>query len=53
MDIREIRRKIAEGRYAISFTHTERLRLRRIKAQDIEQTVENGNILMTREALVV
>lgn len=45
MDIEDIRRKVTEGRYAISFTHTEKLRLRRIKAVDIEQAVKSGNII--------
>ena len=45
MDIEDIRRKVGEGRYSISFTHTEKLRLRRIKAADIEQAVKTGNII--------
>ena len=45
MDIEDIRRKVGEGRYTISFTHTEKLRLRRIKAADIEQAVKSGNII--------
>ena len=45
MGIEDIRQKVAEGRYAISFTHTEKLRLRRIKAVDIEQAVKSGNII--------
>ena len=45
MGIEEIRRKVADGQYAISFTHTEKLRLRRIKAVDIEEAVKSGNII--------
>ena len=45
MSIEDIRRRVAEGRYAISFTHTEKLRLQRIKAADIEQAVKSGNII--------
>lgn len=45
MDIEDIRRKVSEGRYSLSFTHTEKLRLRRIKAVDIEQAVKSGNII--------
>ena len=45
MDIEDIKRKVGEGRYTISFTHTEKLRLRRIKAADIEQAVKSGNII--------
>jgi hypothetical protein len=43
--IENFRRKVAVGQYAISFTHTEKLRLRRIKAADIEQAVKSGNII--------
>jgi len=45
VDIEDIKRKVGEGRYTISFTHTEKLRLRRIKAADIEQAVKSGNII--------
>lgn len=45
IDIEAIREKVGEGRYAISFTHTEKLRRRRIKAQDIEETVKTGSII--------
>jgi hypothetical protein len=45
VDIDGIRRKVGEGKYAISFTHTEKLRLRRIRAADIEQAVKSGNII--------
>jgi hypothetical protein len=45
LDIEQIKQKVAEGRYVISFTHTEKLRRRRIKAQDIEQAARNGNII--------
>ena len=34
-----------QGRYIISFTHTEKLRRRRIKANDIEQAMETGTII--------
>lgn len=45
MGIEEIRRKVADGKYAISFTHTEKLRFRRIKAADVEEAVKSGNII--------
>lgn len=45
MDIEDIKRKVGEGKYAVSFTHTEKLRLRRIKTGDIEQAVKSGNII--------
>ena len=44
MDIEVIRAKIAQGRYVIAFTHTEKLRQRRIRAEDIEQAVKSGEI---------
>ena len=45
MKIEAIKEKIGQGRYIISFTHTEKLRQRRIKAEDIEQVVETGTII--------
>ena len=45
MGIDDIREKILQGRYVIAFTHTEKLRQRRIKAQDIEESVEGGIII--------
>jgi len=43
--IEAVKEKIAQGRYIISFTHTEKLRQRRIKAEDIEQAVKTGTII--------
>jgi hypothetical protein len=43
--IEAIQEKIRQGRYSISFTHTEKLRQRRIKAEDIEQAIEKGAII--------
>lgn len=45
MDIDSIREKIGRGSYIISFTHTEKLRQRRIKAEDIEQAIKMGTII--------
>jgi hypothetical protein len=45
VDIEDIKRKVGEGKYAVSFTHTEKLRLRRIKTGDIEQAVKSDNII--------
>ncbi len=36
-DIETIREKVSMGRYIISFTHTEKLRLRKIKAEDMNK----------------
>jgi hypothetical protein len=43
--IEVLQEKIKQGRYIISFTHTEKLRQRRIKAENIEQAIENGMII--------
>lgn len=40
-----IRERVAGGAYVISFTHTEKLRRRRISAQDIERAIQNGTII--------
>ncbi len=45
MDIEAIKEKIGRGRYTISFTHTEKLRQRRIRAQDVEMAVKTGTII--------
>lgn len=45
MKIEGIRKKVKQGRYIISFTHTEKLRQRRIKAEHIEQAIETGVII--------
>ena len=45
MKIDAIREKVSQGKYIISFTHTERLRRRRIKAEDIEQAIHTGTII--------
>ena len=45
MKIETLKEKIGQGKYIISFTHTEKLRQRRIKAEDIERAVETGMII--------
>jgi hypothetical protein len=45
VDIETIREKVSQGRYAVAFTHTEKLRRRRIKADDIEQAIQTGTII--------
>ena len=45
MDVEAIREKVVRGRYVVAFTHTEKLRRRRIEANDIEQAVEAGSII--------
>jgi hypothetical protein len=45
VDVEAIREKIGQGRYVVSFTHTEKLRQRRIKTRDIEQALKTGTII--------
>ena len=45
MKIEALREKVRQGRYIISFTHTEKLRRRRIRAEDIEQAIETGTVI--------
>ena len=45
MEIKIIQEKIKQGRYILSFTHTEKLRQRRIKAEHIEQAISTGMIV--------
>ena len=45
VSLKRIREKVSQGKYTIPFTHTEKLRLRKIKAADIEQAVQTGRII--------
>lgn len=45
MNIETICKRIKEGKYNISFTHTEKLRLRRIEASDVESAILKGAII--------
>jgi len=45
MDIEAIRAKVRTGKYIISFTHTEKVRLRKIEAEEIEEAICNGTII--------
>ncbi|MEY4705970.1 MAG: hypothetical protein RL042_2175 [Nitrospirota bacterium] len=45
MDIESIRQRVRSGRYVISFTHTEKLRRRRIALEAIEQVIQRGAII--------
>ena len=45
MDIKAIRKKIRAGRYVISFTHTEKVRLRKIEVEEIEEAIFEGIII--------
>ena len=45
MDIENIRSKFKAGKYIISFTHTEKIRSRKIEAQEMEEAIFNGEII--------
>jgi hypothetical protein len=45
MDIEGIRKKIRDGKYIISFTHTEKVRLRKIEVEEIEEAIFGGIII--------
>ena len=45
MHIEPIREKIVAGKYIVAFTHTEKLRTRRIEAAHIEQAIKRGIII--------
>lgn len=45
MDVDAIKEKIARGKYIVAFTHTEKLRIRRISAHDVEQAIRAGTII--------
>lgn len=40
-----IRERVERGDYDISFTHTEKLRERKIGAEDIEEAIRNGVVI--------
>lgn len=45
MNIEDIRRRILSGHYLISFTHTEKLRRRKISLTTIEDAIRTGTII--------
>jgi hypothetical protein len=45
MNIESIREKVRAGKYVVSFTHTEKVRLRKIKAEEIEEAIHGGTII--------
>lgn len=45
MDIEAVREKVGQGKYVVAFTHTEKLRSRRIEADDIEQAIKAGMVI--------
>lgn len=47
MDIEIIQEKVKTGKYIISFTHTEKIRLRKIEVKDIETAIIKLNRIQT------
>jgi hypothetical protein len=45
MNIETIREKVRAGKYLVSFTHTEKVRLRKIEAKEIEEAIDEGTII--------
>ncbi|MBI5181781.1 MAG: DUF4258 domain-containing protein [Nitrospirae bacterium] len=45
MDIGTIQKKIKNGKYVVSFIHTEKVRLRKIEAKEIEAAICKGTII--------
>jgi hypothetical protein len=45
MDIEAIRAKIKARKYVISFTHTEKVRLRKIEVEELEEALLEGSII--------
>jgi hypothetical protein len=45
IDINSIQAKVRNGRYIISFTHTEKVRLRKIEAKEIEEAICKGAVI--------
>ncbi|MBI5750425.1 MAG: DUF4258 domain-containing protein [Nitrospinae bacterium] len=45
MDIGWIRERVETGRFWVSFTHTEKLRRRRISLETIQEAVQTGEII--------
>jgi hypothetical protein len=45
VDIARLRERMQSGRYLVSFTHTEKLRARRIRARDLERAIDRGVVI--------
>lgn len=45
MNLEAIQTKVRDGKYIISFTHTEKVRLRKIEAKEIEEAICDGTII--------
>jgi len=45
MDLLSIRDKIFRGQYGVSFSHTEKMRLRKIGLDELEHAILSGEII--------
>ena len=45
MDTNDIKEKVRNSKYKISFTHTERLRQRKIEIRELEEAIFTGQII--------
>jgi hypothetical protein len=45
VDLEAVKAKIRSGKYSIAFTHTDKLRRRRISARDLEGCIDNGTVI--------
>lgn len=45
MDINDIKDKVRNSKYKISFTHTEKLRQRKIEIRELEEAIFTGEII--------
>lgn len=45
MDINDIKEKVRNSKYKISFTHTEKLRQRKIEIRELEEAIFTGEII--------
>jgi len=45
IDIQSIREKVRKGKYRISFSHTEKIRERKIEIEEIEEAISVGEII--------
>jgi len=45
MEINDIKRRVQQGKFSLSFTHTEKLRERKIEIRELEQAISGGEII--------
>jgi len=45
MEINDIKKKVRQGKFRLSFTHTEKLRERKIEIRELEQAISVGEII--------